>query len=287
MRPWAADGVIRTSERSAASGRTPCRRSGSRARRPSAPPRAPVRSSPAPTSSTVPGSRQTTRPQPGRDRALRPPVRLARLRGAAAHRGHPDRARGPRAHQPGRRRRSGAPPRASSPPSSRSPPRAPAPGDRRRPQGDAGPSLAPQVGRRRDLRRAGRGHGRPSSTGAHRSTAAVRCSASSSRSRTASASTAAAFAAAVEATLGDPRSWGSGGRMSFQRVGAAEAAACAVRVQGQPDQPRQHGDATARASAPAATPPAATASAPSSTSPAGPPPSRTTTATSRPTATTS
>jgi hypothetical protein len=36
---------------------------------------------------------------------------------------------------------------------------------------------------------------------------------------------AAAFAAAVEATLSDPRSWGSGGRMSFQRVGAAEAAA--------------------------------------------------------------
>ncbi|MGY1754991.1 DUF3152 domain-containing protein [Blastococcus sp. SYSU D01042] len=35
----------------------------------------------------------------------------------------------------------------------------------------------------------------------------------------------AGFAAAVEATLGDPRSWGGGGRMSFQRVGAAEAAA--------------------------------------------------------------
>ncbi|WP_104524637.1 DUF3152 domain-containing protein [Blastococcus atacamensis] len=34
-----------------------------------------------------------------------------------------------------------------------------------------------------------------------------------------------AFAAAVTQTLGDPRSWGSGGRMSFQRVGAAEAAA--------------------------------------------------------------
>ena len=34
----------------------------------------------------------------------------------------------------------------------------------------------------------------------------------------------AGFAAAVEATLGDPRSWGGGGRMSFQRVGAAEAA---------------------------------------------------------------
>ncbi|MBN1093760.1 DUF3152 domain-containing protein [Blastococcus sp. TML/M2B] len=33
------------------------------------------------------------------------------------------------------------------------------------------------------------------------------------------------FAAAVEATLGDPRSWGGGGWMSFQRVGAAEAAA--------------------------------------------------------------
>jgi hypothetical protein len=35
----------------------------------------------------------------------------------------------------------------------------------------------------------------------------------------------AGFATAVETTLGDPRSWGNGGRMSFQRVGAAEAAA--------------------------------------------------------------
>jgi hypothetical protein len=35
----------------------------------------------------------------------------------------------------------------------------------------------------------------------------------------------AVFAAAVESTLGDPRSWGNGGRMSFQRVGPAEAAA--------------------------------------------------------------
>jgi Protein of unknown function (DUF3152) len=35
----------------------------------------------------------------------------------------------------------------------------------------------------------------------------------------------AGFAAAVEATLADPRSWGNGGRMSFQRVGAAETAA--------------------------------------------------------------
>jgi hypothetical protein len=35
----------------------------------------------------------------------------------------------------------------------------------------------------------------------------------------------AAFAAAVEDTLGDPRSWGAGGRMSFQRVGVEEAAA--------------------------------------------------------------
>ena len=33
------------------------------------------------------------------------------------------------------------------------------------------------------------------------------------------------FAAAVEETLGDPRSWGNGGRMSFQRVGQEEAAA--------------------------------------------------------------
>jgi hypothetical protein len=36
---------------------------------------------------------------------------------------------------------------------------------------------------------------------------------------------AAAFAHAVETTLADPRSWGHGGRMSFQRVGAAQAAA--------------------------------------------------------------
>ncbi|WP_091941742.1 DUF3152 domain-containing protein [Trujillonella endophytica] len=35
----------------------------------------------------------------------------------------------------------------------------------------------------------------------------------------------AAFAAAVEATLADPRGWGAGGRMSFQRVGVEEAAA--------------------------------------------------------------
>jgi hypothetical protein len=35
----------------------------------------------------------------------------------------------------------------------------------------------------------------------------------------------AVFARAVETTLGDPRSWGNGGRLSFQRVGAAEAAA--------------------------------------------------------------
>jgi len=33
------------------------------------------------------------------------------------------------------------------------------------------------------------------------------------------------FATAVESTLGDPRSWGNGGRMSFQRVGTAEALA--------------------------------------------------------------
>jgi hypothetical protein len=33
----------------------------------------------------------------------------------------------------------------------------------------------------------------------------------------------APFAEAVEATLADPRSWGNGGRVSFQRVGAAEA----------------------------------------------------------------
>jgi len=33
------------------------------------------------------------------------------------------------------------------------------------------------------------------------------------------------FATAVATTLGDPRSWGNGGAMSFQRVGAAEAAA--------------------------------------------------------------
>lgn len=33
------------------------------------------------------------------------------------------------------------------------------------------------------------------------------------------------FASAVESTLADPRSWGNGGRMSFQRVGATEAEA--------------------------------------------------------------
>ncbi|MGY1735120.1 DUF3152 domain-containing protein [Geodermatophilus sp. SYSU D00684] len=40
----------------------------------------------------------------------------------------------------------------------------------------------------------------------------------------------AAFAAAVEATLGDPRSWGNGGRMSFQRVDATDAGAYDFRV---------------------------------------------------------
>lgn len=35
----------------------------------------------------------------------------------------------------------------------------------------------------------------------------------------------AVFVQAVEATLGDPRSWGNDGRASFQRVGVAEAAA--------------------------------------------------------------
>jgi hypothetical protein len=35
----------------------------------------------------------------------------------------------------------------------------------------------------------------------------------------------AAFATAVESTLSDPRSWGHGGAMSFQRVGVAAAAA--------------------------------------------------------------
>jgi hypothetical protein len=34
-----------------------------------------------------------------------------------------------------------------------------------------------------------------------------------------------AFARAVESTLADPRSWGHGGQLSFQRVGAAQAAA--------------------------------------------------------------
>jgi hypothetical protein len=33
------------------------------------------------------------------------------------------------------------------------------------------------------------------------------------------------FATAVEQTLADPRSWGHGGQLSFQRVGTAEAAA--------------------------------------------------------------
>src|SRR4051794_41374597 len=35
----------------------------------------------------------------------------------------------------------------------------------------------------------------------------------------------AAFAQAVETTLGDPRSWGNGGRPSFPRGGGAQAAA--------------------------------------------------------------
>jgi hypothetical protein len=35
----------------------------------------------------------------------------------------------------------------------------------------------------------------------------------------------AEFAAAVESTLGDPRSWGHDGQLSFQRVGASQAAA--------------------------------------------------------------
>ncbi|MGY1693440.1 MULTISPECIES: DUF3152 domain-containing protein [unclassified Geodermatophilus] len=40
----------------------------------------------------------------------------------------------------------------------------------------------------------------------------------------------AAFAAAVEATLGDPRSWGSGGRMSFQRVDSTDPDGYEFRV---------------------------------------------------------
>ncbi|MGY1717087.1 DUF3152 domain-containing protein [Geodermatophilus sp. SYSU D01106] len=38
------------------------------------------------------------------------------------------------------------------------------------------------------------------------------------------------FAAAVEATLGDPRSWGSGGRMSFQRVDTTDVGSYDFRV---------------------------------------------------------
>ncbi|WP_345771012.1 DUF3152 domain-containing protein [Geodermatophilus normandii] len=40
----------------------------------------------------------------------------------------------------------------------------------------------------------------------------------------------ATFAAAVEATLGDPRSWGNGGRMSFQRVDGTDPGAYDFRV---------------------------------------------------------
>ncbi|MGY1652066.1 DUF3152 domain-containing protein [Geodermatophilus sp. SYSU D01119] len=40
----------------------------------------------------------------------------------------------------------------------------------------------------------------------------------------------ATFAAAVEATLGDPRSWGSGGRMSFQRVDTTDVGSYDFRV---------------------------------------------------------
>ena len=50
------------------------------------------------------------------------------------------------------------------------------------------------------------------------------------------------FATAVESTLGDPRSWGNGGRMSFQRVGTAEALAGAFDFKVSPGQPGPHGD---------------------------------------------
>ncbi len=40
----------------------------------------------------------------------------------------------------------------------------------------------------------------------------------------------ATFAAAVEATLGDPRSWGNGGRMSFQRVDTTDPGGYEFRV---------------------------------------------------------
>ena len=154
-------------------------------------------------------------------------------------------------------------------------------------EGDAGPSTVPQVGGRR----------RPTSRSApvrcpcrrrvgglrHRSAAAVHRR-GRGRHR---ASTAPPSPRPSRSTLGDPRSWGNGGRMSFQRVGAAEAAAGRLRLQGQPGQPRAAWRPTAPAWAPAATPPAATATAPSSTWPAGRPRSRTTRATSPPTGSTS
>ena len=52
----------------------------------------------------------------------------------------------------------------------------------------------------------------------------------------------AAFAEAVTETLGDPRSWGHDGRMSFQRVGAAEAAAGQFDFRVALVSPGQHGD---------------------------------------------
>ena len=108
-------------------------------------------------------------------------------------------------------------------------------------QGDAGPAAAPAVRRRGDLRRAGAARS-PSWTARPRSTAPDRCTASSSRWRTASGSTA-------------PSSPRPSRPPSATRARGAAAAGCpssasapprppagAVRVQGQPGQPRQHGD---------------------------------------------
>ena len=219
---------------------------------------------------------------------LRPPVRVARLRRPAAD--DRDRRRPARPRVRARRLRwTGRPPPG---PCRRTRVDGPGPGraerrGRRRPRATSTPSLRAAGGRARrpTSRRA------PGSVSVVDGTSAVFGTGPLKRFIVEVEDgidvDGAGFAAAVEATLGDPRSWGSGGRMSFQRVGAAEAAAQDFDFRVTLVSPGQHGDRTARASAPAATPPAGTATAPSSTWPAGPPPSRTTRATSPPTGSTS
>ena len=191
-----------------------------------------------------PGRGRPSGPRPGRIAALRPALRLARLRRAAADRRHPDRPGRPRAHQPpadhARCRRDERRPtaRPSEPPVRRPGAGAGARTGRGRRRAEPRPprSSAPRPTSSRARARS------PSSTGPPRSTAAGPLQRFVVEVEDGIGVDGAAFAAAVETTLGDPRSWGSGGRMSFQRVGAAEAADRPVRLQGQPGQPRQHGD---------------------------------------------